>query len=59
MSGKMVSFAVRVLEKGHSSCVVSGCSDIMGFVSDMSNVSGLEYGFRATVENEYEVYIKK
>jgi hypothetical protein len=59
MSDKMVSFAVRVLEKGQSSCVIIGCSDIVGFVSDMSNVSGLEYGFRATAEKEYEVYIKK
>lgn len=55
----MVNFAVRVLEKGQSRCVVSGCSDIVGFVSDMSNISGLEYGFRATAEMEYEVYIKK
>lgn len=54
----MVNFAVMVLEKGNSNCVVSGCGDIEVFVSDMSNVSGLEYGFRSTGENEYEIFKK-
>lgn len=58
MSSKMVSFAVRVIEKGQSRCVVSGTDDIMGFVSDMSNVTGLEYGFRSVNVNEYEVFKK-